>query len=327
MSRFEYHRQQGSFGMFPPVIKTLLIVNVAVFLFQMLFDSVMIGDSSVGYLIEEWLHLNPFDEKYRYIDGIRVKVESNLYPWQLITYQFLHGGPFHLFFNMFALWMFGIELEHIWGSNRFLTFYLLSGIGAGLLQIFISDVTTVGASGSVFGVLLGFGMTFPDRKIFMFPLFIPISAKYFVMIFAGIELISGLFFRNSGVAHFAHLAGAATGFLLLKYGDQFRIYEIFDKLWVGLSKMINSNSSSSSAYGGRSNVYSQTSQTKWRTSTSSSSNNPTKTRTTYSKSYVIDGEEITQNTIDDILDKISASGYQNLTDREKFILNELSKRL
>jgi membrane associated rhomboid family serine protease len=319
MSKFEYHRQQGSFGMFPPVIKALLMVNVGVFLFQMLFDGVVIGDSSVRYMIMEWLALNPASDSIMFGD-------SNFYPWQLISYQFLHGGFFHLFFNMFALWMFGIELEHIWGSSRFLTFYLLSGIGAGLLQIFISDAPTVGASGAVYGILLGFGMTFPDRKIFMFPLFIPISAKYFVMIFAGIELMSGLFSSNSGIAHFAHLGGAATGFLLLKYGDQFKIYEMFDKLWVGLSKIINSNSSSS-ANKRSANVYSQTSQTKWRSSTSASTGTPTQTRTTYSKSYVIDGEEITQNTIDDILDKISATGYQNLTDREKFILNELSKRL
>ncbi len=320
MSKFEYHRQQGSFGMFPPVIKALLMVNVGVFLFQMLFDGVVIGDTSVRYMIMEWLALNPASDSIMFGD-------SNFYPWQLLTYQFLHGGFFHLFFNMFALWMFGIELEQRWGSSRFLTFYLLSGIGAGLLQIFISDAPTVGASGAVYGILLGFGMTFPDRKIFMFPLFIPISAKYFVMIFAGIELLSGLFSTNSGIAHFAHLGGAATGFLLLKYGDQFKIYEAFDKLWTSISKMMNTNLSKSNAYKGNANIYSQTSQTIWRTSSKSSAPSPTQTKTTYSKSYVIDGEEITQNTIDDILDKISASGYQNLTDKEKFILNELSKRL
>lgn len=324
MNRFEYHRPSGAFGMFPPVIKALLIINISIYLFQYLFDGVIIGDYSVGYLIEEWLSLNPFDEKLRIIGGIRVMAESNFYPWQLISYQFLHGGFLHLLFNMFALWMFGIELEQMWGSKKFLTFYLLSGLGAGLLQIFISDAPTVGASGSIYGVLLGFGLSFPDRKIFMFPLFIPISAKYFVMIFAGIELISGVMNTGSEVAHFAHLGGAAAGFLLLKFGDQFKIYEVFDKLWDALYKMINSGSPNR-GYQQRQNVHSYTSQNTWRASTPKQE---TKSVTsTYAKSYVVDGEEITQNKIDDILDKISASGYQNLTDKEKFILNELSKRL
>lgn len=321
MNRFEYHRQQGSFGMFPPVIKVLLIINVGVFLFQMLFDGVVIGDASVRYYIMEWLALNPASDSIMFGN-------SNFYPWQLVSYQFLHGGFFHLFFNMFALWMFGIELEHLWGSSRFFTFYILSGIGAGLLQIFISDVPTVGASGAIYGVLLGFGLTFPDRKIFMFPLFIPISAKYFVMIFAGIELLSGIYSTNSGIAHFAHLGGAATGFLLMKFGEQFKIYEVFDKIWIGLLKIINQNQGNQRSFGSKTNVYSQTSQSAWRSQQATQTPRQTTTTTyTRTKSYVIDGEEITQNTIDDILDKISATGYQNLTDREKFILNELSKRL
>jgi membrane associated rhomboid family serine protease len=317
MNRFEYQRPSGSFGMFPPVIKALLVINIAVYLLRSLLGDVLIGDASINYYILDWLALNPLADS-------PVFGESNFYPWQLISYQFLHGGFLHLLFNMFALWMFGIELEQMWGSKKFLTFYLLSGLGAGLLQIFISDAPTVGASGSIYGVLLGFGLSFPDRKIFMFPLFIPISAKYFVMIFAGIELISGVMNTGSEVAHFAHLGGAAAGFLLLKFGDQFKIYEVFDKLWDALYKMINSGSPNR-GYQQRQNVHSFTSQNTWRASTPKQE---TKSVTsTYAKSYVVDGEEITQNKIDDILDKISASGYQNLTDKEKFILNELSKRL
>lgn len=317
MSKFEYHRPSGAFGMFPPVIKGLLIANIAVYLFRILLGDVIIGDASVNYYIMNWLALNPVADSAVY-------GASNFYPWQLISYQFLHGGFMHLLFNMFALWMFGIELEQMWGSNKFLTFYILSGLGAGLLQIFISDAPTVGASGSIYGVLLGFGLSFPDRKIFMFPLFIPISAKYFVLIFAGIELISGLMNTGSDVAHFAHLGGAAAGFLLLKFGDQFKIYEVFDKIWVGLGKIVNSNSPKT-GYQQRQNVHSYTSQNTWRQSTPKQETKST--TSTYAKSYVVDGEEITQNKIDDILDKISASGYQNLTDKEKFILNELSKRL
>lgn len=317
MSRFEYHRPSGAFGIFPPVIKGLLIANIAVYLFRMLLGDVIIGDASVNYYIMNWLALNPVADSAVY-------GASNFYPWQLISYQFLHGGFLHLLFNMFALWMFGIELEQMWGSNKFLTYYILSGLGAGLLQIFISDAPTVGASGSIYGVLLGFGLSFPDRKIFMFPLFIPISAKYFVLIFAGIELISGLMNTGSDVAHFAHLGGAAAGFLLLKFGDRFKIYEVFDKIWDGLGKIINSNAPKT-GYQQRQNVHSYTSQNAWRQSTPKQETKST--TSTYAKSYVVDGEEITQNKIDDILDKISASGYQNLTDKEKFILNELSKRL
>lgn len=129
---------------------------------------------------------------------------------------------------------------------------------------------------------------------------------------------------GSDVAHFAHLGGAAAGFLLLKFGDQFKIYEVFDKLWVGLGKIINSNAPKT-GYQQRQNVHSYTSQNAWRQSTPKQETKST--TSTYAKSYVVDGEEITQNKIDDILDKISASGYQNLTDKEKFILNELSKRL
>ena len=318
MSRFDYYRQSGNFGMFPPVIKALLITNVVVFIIQYLFRSLSMGDARLSYYINHYFALQPLGDSF---------LDSAFYPWQLITYQFMHGGLMHIFFNMFALWMFGIEFEQMWGSKKFLTYYLLSGIGAGILQIFISDAPTVGASGSVYGLLLAFGLTFPDRKIFMFPLFIPISAKYFVMIFAGIELLSGIYNTGSGVAHFAHLGGAATGFLLIKFGDQLRIFQTMDTLWNGLSKLINSNPKSPSGGGYRSNVHSFTSQSSWRESSYSQPSQPTQTTTTYKKSYVVDGEEITQNKVDAILDKISASGYASLTEKEKFILNELSKRL
>ncbi len=322
MSRFDYYRQSSSFGMFPPVIKALLVINVAMFFFETLFGSVVLGNIQIERFMSEYLALNPVESAYG----------SSFYPWQLITYQFMHGGLFHLFFNMFALWMFGIEFEQMWGGKRFLTYYLLSGIGAGLLQIFISNAPTVGASGAIYGLLLAFGVTFPDRKIFMFPLFIPISAKYFVMIFAGIELLSGIYSTNSSVAHFAHLGGAATGFLLLKFGDKLGIFKGMDGIWNVLLKLKGTNSRSNqwnSGYGGNSgNVHSYTTQSSWGSNDNSSSQRQqTQTSSYYKKSYVIDGEEITQNKIDVILDKISASGYGSLTEKEKNILNELSKRL
>lgn len=323
MSRFDYYRQSSSFGMFPPVIKWLLILNVAMFFIESLFGSLVFGAYSVESFMMEFLALNP-------IAPYSPMGESFFYPWQLITYQFMHGGLFHLFFNMFALWMFGMEFEQMWGSKRFLTYYLLSGIGAGILQIFISNAPTVGASGAIYGLLLAFGVTFPDRKIFMFPLFIPISAKYFVMIFAGIELLSGIYSSNSSVAHFAHLGGAATGYLLIKFGDKLKIFQTMDSLWSGILKLSNKKSSSgynSGNYG--TNYYSYTSQSSWRDSQRSNQASQQQSQTTsyYKKQYIIDGEEITQDKIDSILDKISASGYTSLTEREKYILNELSKRL
>lgn len=322
MSKFDYYRQSGNFGMFPPIIKALLIINVAVFLLEGLLGSFALGEVPLGYYINEYLALQPIGED---IFG----PGSSFYPWQLITYQFMHGGFFHLFFNMFALWMFGIEFEQMWGSKKFLTYYLLCGIGAGLIQVFISDAPTVGASGSVYGLLLAFGVTFPDRKIFMFPLFIPISAKYFVMIFAGIELLSGIYSANSGIAHFAHLGGAATGYLLIKFGDQFKIFQAMDSFWNGLSNLIGNKPNRPSSGGGgyRPNVHSFTSQSAWRETKTSTQSQASQQASSYKKSYVIDGEEITQNKIDDILDKISASGYGSLSEKEKFILNELSKRL
>lgn len=165
---------------------------------------------------------------------------------QLITYMFMHAGFTHLFFNMFAVWMFGRLLEQVWGPKRFLFYYLVCGIGAGLIQElvqyihyetvlsaydsvstgysvipmkeYLNMMTTVGASGAVYAILLGFGMSFPNQPLFIFPLPFPIKAKYFVIGYAVIELYSGLA-NNAGdnVAHFAHLGGMIFGILLIMY--------------------------------------------------------------------------------------------------------------
>jgi rhomboid family protein len=329
MGQFGYYKAPTSFGLFPPVIKKLLIINIAVYFIQSMLGGIILGDASLSQIFQKYFALQPTGERY-YEDFSVI-----YWAWQLITYQFMHGGLWHLLFNMFALWMFGQELEQLWGSRRFLTYYLLAGIGAGLTQILIQSGPTVGASGSVYGLLLAFGMTFPDRKIMMFPLFIPISAKYFVMIFAGIELLQGLG-SNDGVAHFAHLGGAATGFLLIKFGDQLGIYEMMNKLW---SKFLPENTGGESNSSKQSNDYSSSFYQKksdvgakihqmWNAPKDSPPPpKPKPTSSSKSKSFVINGEEVNQSIIDEILDKISASGYQNLTDREKKILNELSKRI
>jgi len=177
----DYYRPGGGFGFsfFPPVIRNLLIINAIVFVLQTLFESLTFEGIPGWYYINRYFALNPlagFDE---------ARQPYNFQIWQLITYQFMHGGFSHILFNMFMLWMFGMEVENIWGSKKFLIFYLICGIGAGLFQallplIFGLDLApTVGASGSVFGVMIAFAMFFPDRYIFLYFL-VPVKAKYLV---------------------------------------------------------------------------------------------------------------------------------------------------
>lgn len=140
-------------------------------------------------------------------------------PWQLISYMFLHAGLGHIFFNLFALWIFGQAIENYWGTKRFATYYFLTGIGAALIHMWISGggAPTIGASGAVFGILLAFGMMFPERYILLLIPPIPIKAKYFVAIFGAIELFYGVTGTRTGIAHFAHLGGMVVGFILIKY--------------------------------------------------------------------------------------------------------------
>lgn len=143
--------------------------------------------------------------------------------WQLLTYGFMHGGLTHLFFNMFALFMFGSEIERLFGPKRYLIYYLLCVIGAALMHIIVISVSqmtpapTVGASGGVFGILLAFGMAYPTRKLFVIPIPIPIPAWLFVTLYGALELYLGITQTAQGIAHFAHLGGMATGFVLIRY--------------------------------------------------------------------------------------------------------------
>ena len=133
--------------------------------------------------------------------------------------MFLHAGFGHIFFNLFALWMFGQAIENYWGTRRFTVYYFLTGIGAALTQLVVvnANVPTLGASGAVYGILLAFGMMFPERPIMLLFPPIPIKAKYFVAIFGIIELVSGITGRQGGVANFAHLGGMVFGYILIKY--------------------------------------------------------------------------------------------------------------
>ncbi|MBI1941532.1 MAG: rhomboid family intramembrane serine protease [Acidobacteria bacterium] len=152
--------------------------------------------------------------------------------WQPVTYLFLHAGFFHLIFNLFALWMFGSDLERLWGPRRFLYYFFLTGIGAGVLNVLLEPsgvIPTVGNSGAVYGILLAYGLIFPDRPIFLW-LIIPIKAKWFVAIIGVIAFIGSISGPGSGISHVAHLGGMLFGFLYLRggglsYGLQLRYHE------------------------------------------------------------------------------------------------------
>ncbi|MCQ2294958.1 MAG: rhomboid family intramembrane serine protease [Bacteroidales bacterium] len=181
----------------PPVVKNLLIINVICYLATMVLES-------RGYLmITNLCALNAIPT-------------GRFYIWQPITYMFMHANFEHIFFNMFALWMFGKEIENYWGSRRFLVYYMVCGVGAAICNLLVPGWhLTVGASGAVYGLLLAFGMMFPNDYINLY-FIIPIKAKWFVVGYAAIELFSGLT-RMDGVAHFAHLGGMLFGLLLILY--------------------------------------------------------------------------------------------------------------
>jgi membrane associated rhomboid family serine protease len=180
----------------PPLTKSLMLACTAVFCLQAFLP------------LERWFALWP--------------VASGMFmPWQVVSYAFLHGGVFHLFFNMLGLWMFGSELERIWGQKRYWQFLLAGVLAAATAQLLVTAATqsvsaTVGASGGLFALLLAFGMMFPNRIIM--PLFppIPMKARTFVIVFGAIELGMGLM-NTGGVAHFAHLGGMVGGFLMIRY--------------------------------------------------------------------------------------------------------------
>jgi len=154
--------------------------------------------------------------------------------WQVVTYMFLHGNLAHIFFNMLALWMFGTELERMWGTPFFVRYYFATGIAAAFTTIVFSmapmpitaklfGLGTIGASGAIYGLLLAYGLTFPNRPLLLFLLF-PVPAKYAVMIFGGIELFLSASDVGGGVAHITHLGGLAAGYVLLR-GKRFRPVE------------------------------------------------------------------------------------------------------
>ena len=209
----------------PAVTKNLLIINVLCYF---------------GIIVA-----NRYGIDLKDVLGLHFFLASDFKLFQLISYMFMHADIQHIFFNMFAVWMFGRTLEQVMGPKRFLIYYMVWGIGAGLVQELVQYIqytmewshydavntglsvipmdeylnlmTTVGASGAVYGILLAFGMLFPNSQMFVFPLPFPIKAKFFVIGYAVIELFSGLGSSGDGVAHFAHLGGMIFGFFLIMY--------------------------------------------------------------------------------------------------------------
>lgn len=300
----------GGFMAGSPVIRTMLYVNVGVFLVEMLFGGLRLGGVSLEYLIQRYLYLYP-------------PQSGNFYLWQPITYMFLHGGFMHILFNMIALIIFGPALEMTWGSRKTFIYYMLCGLGGGAAHILISPMISggagplVGASGAIFGLLAAFGLMFPDQ-ILLIQFFIPMKAKYAVLLYILFEVVS--LPANDGVGHLAHLGGAVVGI----------IYLLFDGYKPSFARRSRSSSSVGmgawqqprTPFGGRRHVNDDDSTLDAEyeeigSSRSKSASNVTSTM----------GRVITQEDIDRILDKIAASGYQNLTEDEREILFEASKKM
>ena len=220
-----FQSRQGFFSSIPPVTKNLIIINLLFWLAEIVLPRV--GIDLVKYL------------------GLHYFAASDFNAVQLVTYMFMHDpGSFgHVFFNMFSVFMFGRTLEMVWGSKRFLIYYLTTGIGAGLVQevtwffslkdaidativqagwettrALLNNVITIGDSVAVFGILLAFGMLFPNAELFIMFIPIPVKAKYFVIFYGIVELFLGVGnFSGDNIAHFAHLGGMLFGFFLIKY--------------------------------------------------------------------------------------------------------------
>ena len=266
----------------PKTVKTLLIANAVVFVVTTL--------------------LGPVGNALMYLFGLVPDLTLfRLHIWQPFTYMFLHGSVGHIFFNMFALWMFGSELEQNWGSRDFFVYYVICGMGGALLVIVTAYMgftspgsVTIGASGAVFGLLVAYGLMWPDRMIFIFGI-LPMKALHFVIVFGAMDLLGGL--RGGGhIAYFAHVGGGVTGFLYLKYGWRLMVHFEAMRKRSGRGKFTvvqGGNPDGQAGRGSRDNEVSHPDR----------------------------DEEV-----DRILDKIARDGMDSLTARERTILDRASNR-
>ncbi len=286
-----------------PITKILLYVNIGVFLFEMLFGSLRIGNVPLAAYIQHYLYLFP-------------PGSDNFFPWQFVTYMFLHGGFSHIFFNMLALVIFGPTLETTWGSKKFLIYYFICGLGGGLAHTLISPMVSgavgplIGASGAIFGLLAAFGLMFPDQMLLVF-FFVPLKAKYAVLLFIMFEVFSVN--ANDNVGHLAHLGGAVVGITyLLIEGRGTNPFKRQRKDNESQWQPPRTSSTSRRFEGGNDDTIDAEYH-----DISSSSSYGSSTKAT---------RVITQEDIDRILDKIALVGYANLSNEERDILTEASRK-
>ena len=208
-------RRGGFMSNVPTVTKNLIIINVIVFLFTWVLerrDSTFMNAFVLFDPSTPWFH-----------------------PWQLITYMFMHGGFWHILFNMYTLFIFGSVVERIIGSKKFLVFYLICGVGAAGFHLLVTALLSgmsgpmVGASGAIYGVMLAYAMLFPESKLTLIFPPVTLSAKWMVIVFAAIELVTGVTSTVEGIAHFAHLGGMLLGFLIIKFWKSRNILFDHDK--------------------------------------------------------------------------------------------------
>jgi len=303
----------------PTVTRNLLIVNFLAFVASWIFQSRGMDLEAIG--------------------GLHFFMSENFHLFQFITYQFLHANMTHIFFNMFALWMFGCVVERVWGARKFLFYYIFCGIGAGVIQELVQWATMslfpdmqvevrlvgggttmipyeqyllfvanmVGASGAVYAVLLAFGMIFPNERIFIFPLPVPIKAKWLVMGYVALELFYAISNSGDEVAHIAHLGGMLFGFLMIRYWNRHpganynrsRGEAFFENLKRNFEKRSKGNPNMHVEEGGSREADMEFNARK----------------------------KHNQEEIDAILDKIRKSGYDSLSKEEKQKLFDASRNL
>ncbi len=321
----------------PKITKNLLIINILCYLATVIVTGTGI-DLNMAFGLHYWQ-------------------ASNFSLYQMFTYMFMHGSWTHLFFNMFALWMFGGIMERTFGEKRFLTYYIICGLGAAVCQeisqtvyvltnltaegttltellnisqaerMLLNNLTTVGASGSIYGLLLAFGMTYPEERLFVFPLPIPLKAKWFVMIYVVIELMSALSQRGDGVAHVAHLGGMLFGYILIRmWRNSYRDYNYrtrhYSDGWDGYE--IKDDKSSSIFSKIRNWFRIENPNDNHKVNDKENINNETYNKR--KEDWQFNAEKKKKETeIDIILDKIRKSGYSSLSEEEKKKLFDQSK--
>ena len=264
--RYQFQSEQGNLSFkpkyFTDAIKILIIINVGLFLLR------FVAKSQID------------------LAGIFGLSPNTVWPmiWQPITYMFIHGDLFHVLINMFVLWMFGSEMESIWGRTQFLRYYFLTGVGSGLVWLLFnagqSYSVLIGASGAIYGILIAYGMMFPNRTVYLY-FMIPIKVKWFVVFLGAVAFLSS-FNNNTNISHLTHLSGMVIGFVYLRYYWHWKDFRF------SVHKQIEEF---------RSSINSKRDQKKIEM----------------------------QNEVDQLLDKINETGYDNLTEEEKDLLYRASK--